>query len=66
MSRAEALMAKAGSRGLWAMGSVALYVAIALVPGLALGRDDGADGRFEKRTSSHFVLYQDVDIDETS
>ena len=27
--------------------------------------DRGADGRFEKRTSSHFVLYQDVDIDES-
>lgn len=25
--------------------------------------NDGADGRFEKRTSAHFVLYQDVDID---
>ena len=25
----------------------------------------GADGQFEKRESSHFVLYQDVDIDET-
>ena len=28
--------------------------------------DRGADGRFEKRESSHFVLFQDVDIDETS
>jgi hypothetical protein len=28
--------------------------------------DSGADGNFEKRTSSHFVLYQDVDIDRTS
>ena len=26
----------------------------------------GADGKYEKRTSSHFVLYQDVDIDQTS
>jgi hypothetical protein len=26
----------------------------------------GADGKFEKRTSSHFVLYQDVAIDESS
>lgn len=26
----------------------------------------GADGKFEKRTSSHFVLYQDVAIDEAS
>lgn len=28
-------------------------------------RDRGADGKFSKRTSSHFVLLQDVDIDET-
>jgi len=28
--------------------------------------DRGADGKFEKRTSSHFVLYQDVDIDGSS
>lgn len=39
---------------------------------LALGasplvaRDDGADGRFSKRDSSHFVLFQDVDIDQSS
>jgi hypothetical protein len=26
----------------------------------------GADGKFEKRTSSHFVLYQDVAIDQSS
>lgn len=26
----------------------------------------GADGRFEERESSHFVLYQDVDIDRRS
>lgn len=37
---------------------------------LALGSpaaalDRGADGRFDTRTSSHFVLYQDVDIDES-
>ncbi|MGH0029578.1 MAG: peptidase MA family metallohydrolase [Myxococcota bacterium] len=28
-------------------------------------RDRGADGRFDKRTSSHFVLHQDVDIDQS-
>jgi hypothetical protein len=27
--------------------------------------DRGADGRFDQRESSHFVLHQDVDIDET-
>lgn len=31
----------------------------------ALAADRGADGKFSKRTSSHFVLFQDVDIDET-
>jgi hypothetical protein len=28
--------------------------------------DRGADGKFSKRDSSHFVLFQDVDIDETA
>ena len=41
-----------------------MLVLLALVlPDLATAR--GADGRFERRESSHFVLYQDVDIDET-
>ncbi len=35
------------------------------IAGAAGSADRGADGRFDKRTSSHFVLYQDVDIDET-
>lgn len=34
--------------------------------GAAIAIDRGADGEFSKRTSSHFVLYQDVDIDRTS
>jgi hypothetical protein len=29
----------------------------------AAARDRGADGVFDERTSSHFVLYQDVDLD---
>jgi hypothetical protein len=29
----------------------------------AAARDRGADGVFDKRASSHFVLYQDVDLD---
>jgi hypothetical protein len=37
-----------------------------LAAGVAGAADRGADGRFEKRTSSHFVLYQDVDIDSAS
>jgi hypothetical protein len=32
--------------------------------GTAQARGGGADGRFEERESSHFVLFQDVDIDE--
>jgi hypothetical protein len=43
-------------------------LAVALVASVASGasaRDRGADGRFDTRTSSHFVLHQDVDIDES-
>jgi protein SCO1/2 len=39
-------------------------VAACLLAGEAQAR--GADGKFEKRTSSHFVLFQDVAIDESS
>jgi len=39
-------------------------VAASLFAGEAAAR--GADGQFEKRSSSHFVLYQDVAIDESS
>ena len=31
-----------------------------------LARDDGADGKFNRRSSSHFTLLQDVDIDRYS
>ncbi len=34
-------------------------------PSAAIG-DEGADGRFERRESLHFTLYQDVDLDEHS
>jgi len=37
-----------------------------LVAAAAVAADRGADGKFSKRTSSHFVLFQDVDIDETA
>ncbi len=48
------------------LAAVAAAVA-AVVLGLpAAARDRGADGEFDKRVSSHFVLYQDVDIDRTS
>ena len=36
-----------------------------LVAPAATARGRGADGKFEKRESSHFVLFQDVDIDES-
>jgi len=41
-------------------------VAALASPGPVRALERGADGEFEKRTSSHFVLYQDVDIDRTS
>lgn len=40
-------------------------LALLLTAGIASARGGGADGEFEKRESSHFVLFQDVDIDET-
>lgn len=44
----------------------ALLAAMSIAsPGTAAARDRGADGRFEQRESSHFVLFQDVDIDES-
>lgn len=42
-----------------------LPLAIAGRPARAIG-DEGADGRFERRESLHFTLYQDVDLDEHS
>ena len=46
--------------------SRALGAALGLLLAAGAGAADrGADGRFDKRSSSHFVLYQDVDIDES-
>ena len=57
--------ARSANRWAEAMGTALVVVAAAAVAaGGASAADRGADGRFEKRTSSHFVLYQDVDIDE--
>jgi hypothetical protein len=42
-----------------------LAAALALVAGAAGAAERGADGQFDRRTSAHFTLYQDVDIDET-
>ena len=36
-----------------------LVVTLGGAPWTALALGDGADGQFEKRVSSHFVLYQD-------
>lgn len=47
----------------WNSRALAAGTALLLAAG-AGAADRGADGRFEKRTSSHFVLFQDVDIDE--
>lgn len=38
---------------------------LAASPGFPIG-DEGADGRFERRESLHFTLYQDVDLDQHS
>jgi len=43
-----------------------LLVVCSFAAGHAWAGDRGADGRFDKRTSSHFVLYQDVDIDQSA
>ena len=51
--------------------SFALAIALVLLGAGAAGPlsaigDEGADGRFERRESLHFTLYQDVDLDEHS
>jgi hypothetical protein len=47
-------------------GWIPLLLACALLPANgAEARDRGADGRFESRSSSHFDLFQDVDIDRS-
>lgn len=46
------------------MRVLALVAALAASQAVALDRGDGADGRFETRRSSHFVLHQDVDLDD--
>jgi hypothetical protein len=39
---------------------------VGLVPGASAAADRGADGRYDERRSSHFVLLQDVDLDRRS
>jgi hypothetical protein len=52
----------------WSRLAVCLSLAgllFAADPSAGIG-DAGADGRFERRDSFHFTLYQDVDLDESS
>lgn len=46
--------------------ALGLLAALLLAAPPAAARDRGADGRFQRRASSHFVLYQDVDIQQRS
>src|SRR5262249_54096988 len=50
------------SRALAALAGVA---ALALVASFASAKDRGADGKFDKRSSAHFLLFQDVNISES-
>ena len=54
---------RSGFRAAATLTLAALTLGLASV---AHAGNEGADGHFEKRTSSHFVLYQDVDIDRSS
>jgi hypothetical protein len=47
------------------MASAWLLGAALLAAAPARGIDRGADGEFETRSSAHFVLHQDVDIDQS-
>jgi len=48
-----------------AFAALAGVAALALVASFAQARDRGADGQFDKRSSAHFVLLQDVGISES-
>ncbi|MCP4037987.1 MAG: hypothetical protein GY733_13685, partial [bacterium] len=43
-----------------------VVIVVALGPVHAASAGRGADGEYEQRSSSHFSLYQDVDIDRSS
>jgi len=49
---------------LWACALCGFAQFINPAPGFA--KDRGADGKFEDRQSAHFILYQDVEIDQHS
>lgn len=52
--------------GLWRVWIVAAIAPLLFFVHSAAAIDKGADGKFTKRDSAHFVLLQDVDIDESS
>lgn len=58
----EAVRTRCAAR--WSGCLAALLLALVGAAGGAAASGRGADGRFEKRTSAHFTLHQDVDIDE--
>jgi hypothetical protein len=47
-----------------ALAAAACAAALAVFASFAWARDRGADGNFDKRTSAHFLLLQDVALDE--
>ena len=49
----------------WAHSTAALASLLLFAVHPAEARDRGADGKFDQRDSAHFVLLQDVDIDES-
>jgi len=51
-----------GARWDWPALTFAMLLLIVAQASHAIG-DEGADGRFERRDSSHFTLYQDADLD---
>jgi hypothetical protein len=53
-------------RVLWTMLAVTIVGSLYPAHRASSLGDSGADGRFERRVSFHFTLYQDVDVDESS
>jgi len=49
----------------WAERAAGALLVLLVAAGAVSARDRGADGEFSKRESSHFVLFQDVDIDRS-
>ena len=57
---------EARGSSLRAAAPVVLAALCLVLASVGYAGNQGADGHFEKRTSAHFVLYQDVDIDRSS